>query len=116
MTSIDLFAVTLFRFFFGKVDLELLPFIAECVTNIENKTNLTPLVWHGAIKSRTNVTAANVKVFILFRKCSGVNVKCILLLQNIFPKHIRYLLQNSQTSEEHGLQESSFDESVVWRL
>ncbi len=23
--------------------LELLPFIAECVTNIENKTNLTPL-------------------------------------------------------------------------
>ncbi len=29
--------------FFGQVDLELLPFIAECVTNIENKPNLTLL-------------------------------------------------------------------------
>ncbi len=33
MISFALLAVTLFRFF---VDLELLPFIAECVTNIEN--------------------------------------------------------------------------------
>ncbi len=42
MISFALLAVTLFRFF-GQVYLELLPFIAECVTNIENKTNLTPL-------------------------------------------------------------------------
>ncbi len=34
-------AVTLFRLFLGQVDLELLSFIAECVTNIKNKTNLT---------------------------------------------------------------------------
>jgi len=32
------------------------------------------------------------------------------------PKHIRNLLQNIQKSEEHWLQESRFDESVVWRL
>ncbi len=45
-----LLAVTLFRFFWGQVDSELLPFIAERVTNIEN-TNLTPLcvpsVWRA---------------------------------------------------------------------
>ncbi len=29
--------------FFWQVDSELLQHIAECVTNIENKTNLTPL-------------------------------------------------------------------------
>ncbi len=28
--------------FLGQVDLEFLPFIAECFTNIENKTKLTP--------------------------------------------------------------------------
>ncbi len=38
--------------FFGQVDLELLPFITERVTNIENNTNFTPLsvfpfVWHA---------------------------------------------------------------------
>ncbi len=31
------------KIFWGQVDLELLPFIAECVTNIENRRNLTPL-------------------------------------------------------------------------
>ncbi len=35
MISFALSVVTLFRFFGGQVDLELLPFIAECVTNIE---------------------------------------------------------------------------------
>ncbi len=43
MISFILLVVTLFRFFFGQVDLELLLFIAECVTNIKNNTNLTPL-------------------------------------------------------------------------
>ncbi len=43
MISLTLLAVTLFRFFLGQVNLELLPFIAECVTNIKNKTNLTLL-------------------------------------------------------------------------
>ncbi len=44
MISFALLAITLFRFFWGgHVDLVLLPFFAECVTNIKNKTKLTPL-------------------------------------------------------------------------
>ncbi len=37
------FVLLVVKIFLGQVDLELLPFIAECVMNIENKTNLTPL-------------------------------------------------------------------------
>ncbi len=43
MISFALLAVTRLKKNVGQVDLELLAFIAECVTNIENKTNLTPL-------------------------------------------------------------------------
>ncbi len=40
--------------FGGQVDLELLPFIAEWVTNIENKTNLTPLSVFRLFRAHTS--------------------------------------------------------------
>ncbi len=51
MINFILLAVTLFRFFLDKSIFELLPFIAECVTNIENLTNpplCVPSVWRAS--------------------------------------------------------------------
>ncbi len=48
--------------FLGKVVLELLSFIAECVTNIENKTNLT------SQRERGSVYVAFIRVLILNKK------------------------------------------------